>query len=109
LASDSIIVGSVTPALSLQGALNLKVEEIAPTEEVAASQAAALNTLVLLARGFTAPLSENTANSGLKQILKSADVTASRNRVVVKATLAPSLLSSLVQAEDSSPSAAPAH
>jgi len=56
LPSDSIIVASLTPALSLKGALNLKVEEIAPTDDVAAGQQAALLTLVVLARDFTVPL-----------------------------------------------------
>ena len=54
----------------------------------------------MLARDFTAPLSENSAgnglaNKGLKQLLESADVTRERNRVVVKASLSPSLFTSL--------------
>src|ERR1035441_3977359 len=44
------IVASVTPSLPLAGSLHLRVEEIAPTDQEAASQAAALNTLVGLAR-----------------------------------------------------------
>ncbi|MGD0901752.1 MAG: hypothetical protein ABR924_02310 [Terracidiphilus sp.] len=109
LESDSTFVASVTPALSLGGALSVKVEEIAPDDEAAASQAAALATLVTLARGFTAPLGANTANNGLKQLLKTAAVTVERrNRVVVRATLSPALLASLAQSEDSSPASAPA-
>jgi hypothetical protein len=105
LEDDSTIVASVTPALSLGGALNLKVEEISPTDEVATSQAASLATLVTLARGFTAPLTENNssngaANRGLKQLLKTAEVTQKRNRVIVTATLSPSLLTSLAQDND---------
>jgi hypothetical protein len=109
LEDDSTIVASVTPALSLGGALNLKVEEIAATDEVATSQAASLATLVTLARGFTAPLAANTANNGLKQLLKTAEVTQKRNRVVVTATLTPALIASLAQGENSPPasSAAP--
>jgi hypothetical protein len=104
LASDSIIVASVTPALSLGGSLNIKVEEIAPTGEVAASQASALATLVMLARGFTAPLPVNSANNGLKELLKTAEVTIEkRDRVVVKATLSPSLLTELAQDDNSLP------
>ena len=104
LASDSIIVASVTPALSLGGSLNIKVEEIAPTGEVAASQASALDTLVMLARGFTAPLPVNSANNGLKELLKTAEVTIEkRDRVVVKATLSPSLLTELAQDDNSLP------
>jgi hypothetical protein len=104
LEDDSTIIASVTPALSLGGALNLKVEEIAPTDEVATSQAASLATLVTLARGFTAPLAANTANNGLKLLLKTAEVTQKRNRVVVTATLTPSLIAGLAESEDSQPS-----
>jgi len=108
LESDSTFVASVTPALSLGGALSLKVEEIAPDDEAAASQAAALATLVTVARGFTAPLGQNTANNGLKQLLKTAEVTVERrNRVVVRATLSPAMLTSLAQSEDSKPEAPP--
>jgi hypothetical protein len=102
LKADSIIVTSVTPALSLGGALNLKVEEIAPSEDIAISQAASLATLVTLARGFTAPLAENTANIGLKQLLKTAQVTQKHDRVVITATLSPSLLAELAQGEKNS-------
>ena len=112
LPSDSIIVASLTPALSLKGALNLKVEEIAPTDAVAAGQQASLLTLVALARDFTAPLAENSAGNGLankslKQLLNSADVTRERNRVVVKASLSPSLFSSLASQETSPPHTQP--
>jgi hypothetical protein len=108
LEDDSTIVASATPALSLAGALNIKVEEIAATDEVAASQAASLATLVTLARGFTEPLSEDSggnglANRGLKQLLKTAAVTQKHNRVVITATVTPSLLADLAQGESSQP------
>jgi hypothetical protein len=106
LESDSTIVASVTPALSLGGSLNLKIEEIAPTDDVATSQAASLATLVTLARGFTEPLAANTANNALKQLLKTAEVTQKRNRVVVTATLSPALLANLAQGENSPPDSA---
>jgi hypothetical protein len=102
LEDDSTIVASVTPALSLGGALNVKVEEIAPTDDAAASQAAALATLVTLARGFSLPLTANTANNSLKQLLKTAEVTEKRNRVVVTAKLSPALLANLTEEESSS-------
>jgi hypothetical protein len=106
LESDSTFVASVTPALSLGGALSVKVEEFAPDDERASRQAAALTALVTLARGFTAPLAENPTNNGLRQLLKTAEVTVERrNRVVVKATLTPALLTSLAQSEDSAPEA----
>ena len=99
LESDSTIVASVTPALSLASSLNVKVEEIAPTDTVAARQAAALSSLVTLARDLTAPLSGNTANNALKQLLKTAEVTQKRDRVVVTAALSPSLLANFAQGE----------
>ena len=110
LEDDSTIVASVTPALSLGGVLNLKVEEIAATDEVAASQAASLATLVTMARGFTAPLAGNAANNALKQMLEKATVTQKHDRVVVTATLSPALLANLAQehsSQDSAPQTAP--
>ena len=100
LEDDSTIVASLTPALALHGSLNLKVEEIAPSDDVAASQAAALATLVTLARGFSVPLTANAANNGLKQVLQTAEVTQKRNRVLVTATLTPGLLADLVHGKN---------
>jgi hypothetical protein len=101
LATDSTIVASVTPGLSLGRALNVKVEEIAPTDEVAVSQAASLATLVTLARGFTQPLSANPANKALKQMLETASVTPRHNRVIVTATVSPAALVNLVDQKNS--------
>jgi hypothetical protein len=93
LEPDSTIIASVTPALSLGGALNVKVVEIAPSIGKAASQAETLNVLLILARGITAPLADNAANDSLKELLKTAEITQKRERVVVTATLTPSLFS----------------
>lgn len=101
LASDSTIVASVTPALSMGGSLNLRVEEIAASEQAAAGQAASLATLVTLARGFTAPLHENDANKALKQLLSTAQVTQRRNRVVVVAAFSHSALRELAAEQNS--------
>jgi len=103
LQADSILIASATPALSLGGALNVKVEEIAPTEQSAASQTAALSTFISLARGFTAPLAGNTANNALQ----SAEVTQRHDRVSVTATLSPALLASLAANENLSPQVQP--
>ena len=100
LEDDSTIVASVTPALSLAGSLHVRIEEIAATDDAATSQAASLATLVTLARGFSAPLAANSANNGLKQLLQTAEVTQKRNRVIVSATLSPSLLSNLENDEN---------
>lgn len=96
LEPDSTIVAS----LRWTGSLHLRVEEIAPSDDKAASQAAALATLVTLARGFTVPLANNSANSSLKELLKTAEVTQKRDRVVVTATLPPSFLAGIGQGEN---------
>ena len=93
LESDSTIIAS----LRWTGSLHLRVEEIAPSEDKATSQAAALATLVTLARGFTLPLAENSANRDLRELLKTAEVTQKRDRVVVTAVLPPSFLAGVEQ------------
>jgi hypothetical protein len=93
LQADSTIIAS----LRWTGSLRLRVEEIAPSEEAAAGQAASLATLVTLARGFTDPLGSNTANNSLKELLKTAEVEQKRNRVVVTAAVSPSLFESLTE------------
>jgi hypothetical protein len=108
LEDSSTLIASVAPALPMPGSLRLKVEEIAPSDDVAAGQAAALNMLVVLARGFTAPLAQNTANNGLKALLKTAEVSQHRDRVVVTATLTPSLLRDMTSDENPPPAPAPA-
>jgi hypothetical protein len=100
LQSDSTIIASVAPALPVPGslgALRMKVEEIAPTEQDAQSQAANLATLVTLARGIAMPLGRNTANNGLKELLKTAEVTQHRDHVIVTATLPTSFLAALAE------------
>jgi len=89
--ADSTIIAS----LRWTGSLHVRVEEIAPSEEKAASQAAAIATLVTLARGYTMPLGNTPANNGLKELLKTAEVTQKRERVVVTAALPPAFLQSL--------------
>lgn len=100
LASDSTIIASIAPDLPKVSTLRLRVEEIAPNDDVAQSQAAALATLVTLARSFTSSLGENTANRTLKELLKTAEVTQKRNRVVTTATVSPALLSGLAASDD---------
>jgi hypothetical protein len=95
LEADSTIVAS----LGWTG--SVRIEEIAPTDEVAASQEAALTSLVALAGNFTAPLAGNAANNALKELLKTAEVSRLRNRVVIKATLSPSLFGGLTHDENS--------
>jgi hypothetical protein len=99
LEADSTIIAS----LGWTG--SLRIEEIAPSEAVAIRQATALATLVTLARGFTIPLANNSANNGLRELLKTAEVTQKHDRVVVTATLARSFFSEV--AGGSSQSVAP--
>src|SRR3954470_1862693 len=101
LQADSTIVASLSPELSLKGILRLRVEEIAPSNDDAAGQAASLSALITLARGFTEPLSGSPANKGLKELLRTAEVTRSRNRVVVKANVPVSMFTGLAGGEDS--------
>lgn len=88
-------------SLRWAGSMRLRVEEIAPTEDAAANQAASLATLVTLARGFTLPLGESSANRSLKELLKTAAVEQRRNRVVVTAQVSPSFFDNLANSEDS--------
>ena len=83
LEPDSTIIAS----LRWTGSLHLRVEEIAPSEATATSQAADLATLVTLARGITPQLGSNPANNSLKQLLQTAEVTQHGERVVVTATV----------------------
>ena len=87
LESDSIIIASVTPALSIGGSLNVKVVEIAPSIDKAAKQTSALNVLLVLARGISDPLADNTANNTLKELLKTAEITQKHDRVVITASI----------------------
>jgi hypothetical protein len=83
LEPDSTIIAS----LRWTGSLHLRVEEIAPSESTATSQAADLATLVTLARGITPQLGANPANNSLKELLETAAVTQHGERVVVTATV----------------------
>jgi hypothetical protein len=99
LEADSTIIAS----LRWTGALHLRVEEIAASEEVASRQAASLEVLVTLARGFTVPLADNSANNGLKELLKTAEVTQKHDRVLVTATVERSLFSETSEGQNVPP------
>jgi len=102
LQDDSTIIASITPALPLAGAVHLRVEEIAPDEDKAASQAAALGTIVALARDVTIQLSSNPANDALREVLRTAAITQKRNRVIATASLSPAFFSKIAEANFSS-------
>lgn len=106
LEPQSTIIASLSPSLPVPGSLHLRVEEIAASEAIAASQANDLNTLIALARGFTAALGANATNKALKDLLQTAAVAPKRNRVVITASLTPSIVSGLVQQDAVQPAAA---
>lgn len=90
LEQDSTIVASISPAFPVPGSigdLRFRVEEIAPSEDKAASQAADLATLVTLVRGLSEPLAQTPVNEAFKDLLKTAVVTQHGERVIVTATL----------------------
>ncbi len=101
LQDGTTILASVTPTLSLAGALRVRVEEITPDEQTAASQAGTLTALVTMAQGFTAPLAPTAANNALKELLRTAVVTQKRDRVVVTATLSSDQLARAAEEENS--------
>ena len=103
LQSDSSYIASIAPEISLAGMLRLRIIEIAPSEDAAAQQAASLSTLVTVARGFTTPLSQNNAaNRALQDLLKTAEVTQKRDRVMVTAALSTAALSQIAVQENHS-------
>ena len=102
LQDDSTIIASITPGLSLNGLVHLRVEEIAPDEAKAASQAAALGTIVALARDVTVQLSSSPVNNALRDLLKSTQISQKRDRVVATANLPPSFFSQITAENNSS-------
>jgi hypothetical protein len=102
LQDGATIVASVTPTLPLTGMVRMRVEEIAPNEAAAANQAASLQTLVMLARGFIGQLAGTPANNGLKDLLRTAQITQKRDRVVITGTVSPSSLASMATAQQDS-------
>ena len=102
LEPDSTIIASVRWA----GSLHLRVEEIAANAELAQKQAAALATLITLARAFAAPLGSSSPNNSLRELLENAQVNQESNRVVVTAALPTGFLAGLAR-EEQAPAAAP--
>jgi hypothetical protein len=78
-------------SLRWAGSLRLRVVEIAPTEQVAASQAANLGLLLQLARGATSGLAPTPENRALQQILEATTIDQKRARVTANASLPASL------------------
>lgn len=102
LQDDSTIIASITPGLPLAGAVHLRVEEIAPDEDKAASQAAALGTIVNLARDVTVQLSSNPANNALREVLRTTQIAQKHNRVIATASLSPGFFTQITDGKISS-------
>jgi hypothetical protein len=81
--SDTTFLASVHWA----GGLKLRVVEISDSEATAASQASSLNVLLNLARGASIGLGASPVNSGFKEVLRTAEITQKRNRVIANASL----------------------
>ncbi len=103
LEDNSTIVASVAPALPVPGLIRVRVEEIAASDQVATSQAAALSQLVILAKQISLPLADGPVNSGFKELVKTAQVTQQRDRVVVMATIPVSAIAEAAQSEATPP------
>jgi hypothetical protein len=91
----------VTPGLPLGISVHLRVEEIAANQNKAASQAAALAMIVTLSREATTQLADNLPNNALRELLKTAEVTQKRDRVVATANLSPAFLSQITKSGNS--------
>jgi hypothetical protein len=101
LQADSTIIASITPGLPLANSVRLRVEEIAPDDEKAVSQAASLATIVTLARAVTTQLADNGENNALRELLKTAEVSRKSNRVICTASLSPAFFSQITHSENS--------
>jgi hypothetical protein len=106
LQADSTIIASATPGLPIANSVHLRVEEIAPDDDKAASQAAALTNIVTLARAVSTQLANDRANNALRELLQTAQITQKRNRVIATATLSPAFISQITSVEG--PSGSPA-
>lgn len=82
------------------GDLKLRIVEIAASDSIAASQVNSLSTLLNLARGATAGLNESAANNGLKEVLRTAEISQKRSRVEINATLPKNLPVELFNAQN---------
>jgi hypothetical protein len=102
LQDGAIFVASITPTLPLAGMLKVRVEELAPSEADAATQAASMQMLLLIARSLVGGLAATPANNGLKQLVSTAEVSQKHDRVVVTGTFSPASLASLAAATKNS-------
>lgn len=78
------------------GALQLRLEEIAPNQMAAAASAQALSGVLAVARIATNTLPDQITSQNLRTVLNSAKVTAYSDRAILKATLPDDVLRAFV-------------
>jgi hypothetical protein len=103
LADNSTIVASIAPALPVPGSVRVRVEEIAATELIAESQASSIKQLLVLAQQVVLPLGDNAANRALKELVKTAEVSQQRERVVVTGSVPASALAGVAGSQITPP------
>lgn len=112
LPADSTIIASLAPTLPFtktlhfEGLLRLRVEEIARSQSIAAGQALALSNLVALFQHISLPLANTPVNQGFKQLVKTAKVTQHQDRVVITATVLPTVFTNEALGQNSLPPSA---
>jgi len=79
-------------SVAFRGALHLRIEEIAPTEPVAANTAMNLSTLLNLIRGFAPQMANTPEDMATRELLNSLKIEQKGERVVITGSVPPSIL-----------------
>jgi hypothetical protein len=92
VAVDTTFVAS----LRWVGALHLRVEEYAPSEAAAAVSATGLQSIVAVARAAESAFPDTATNTDIKNLLNSTQITQSKDRMIVTATIPQNIFQHLV-------------
>lgn len=98
LSEDTDFIASLTPHGSLHPRVDLRVEELAPSEGEAAQTATNLSTILNLVRGFTAG-GATGQDAAVREAFQSLQVESKRSRVVLTGNVTESLLTSATTAK----------
>jgi|SRR6187402_1827457 len=90
LGEDTELIASVT----FRGSLHLRVEEIAPTEEIAKKTELNLSTLLNLVRGFAPQIANTPEDTATRDLLNSLKIDRHEDRVLITGTVPTSVLES---------------
>jgi len=90
LAEDTELIASVT----FRGSLHLRVEEIAPSEDIAKNTELNLSTLLNLVRGFAPQTATTPEDMATRDLLNSLKVDRHADRVLITGTVPTSVLES---------------